>query len=62
MKLLIMQSSPTPHYFLLLLYSTLFSNTLNLCFSLKVIDQVSHRYKTTGKILVSDKEVLPVLS
>jgi hypothetical protein len=32
--------------------STLFSNTLHLCFSLKVRDQVSHPYKTTGKIII----------
>jgi hypothetical protein len=32
--------------------STLFSNTLSLCPSLKVRDQVSHPYKTTGKIVV----------
>jgi hypothetical protein len=33
-----------------ILLSTLFSNTLNLCSSLIVRDQVSHPYKTTGKI------------
>jgi hypothetical protein len=32
--------------------STLFSNTLSLCSSLSVRDQVSHPYKTTGKITV----------
>jgi hypothetical protein len=32
--------------------STLFSNTVNLCSSLKVRDKVSHPYKTTGKIIV----------
>ena len=32
--------------------STLFSNTLSLRSSLSVSDQVSHPYKTTGKILV----------
>ena len=31
--------------------STLFSNTLSLLFSLSVSDQVSHPYKTTGKII-----------
>jgi hypothetical protein len=31
-----------------ILLSTLFSNTLNLCSSLNVRDQVSHPYKTTG--------------
>jgi hypothetical protein len=32
--------------------STLFSETLSLCSSLKVRDQVSHPYRTTGKITV----------
>jgi hypothetical protein len=32
------------------LHSTLFSNTLSLCSSLNVRDQVSHPYKTTGKV------------
>ncbi|PNF23232.1 hypothetical protein B7P43_G01124, partial [Cryptotermes secundus] len=32
--------------------NTLFSNTLSLCSSLNVRDQVSHPYRTTGKILV----------
>jgi hypothetical protein len=31
---------------------TLFSNTLSLCSSLNVRDQVSHSYKTTGRIMV----------
>jgi hypothetical protein len=31
---------------------TLFSNTLSLCSSLSVRDQVSHQYKTTGRIMV----------
>jgi hypothetical protein len=35
-----------------ILLSTLFSNTLSLCSSLNVRDQVSHPYKTTGKIIV----------
>jgi hypothetical protein len=35
-----------------ILLSTLFSNTLNLCSSLSVRDQVSHPYRTTGKIIV----------
>jgi uncharacterized membrane protein len=35
-----------------ILLSTLFSNTLNLCSSLKERDKVSHPYKTTGKIIV----------
>jgi hypothetical protein len=30
----------------------LFSNTLSLCSSLNVRDQVSHPYRTTGKIIV----------
>jgi hypothetical protein len=33
-----------------ILLSTLFSNTLSLCFSLSVRDQVSYPYKTTGKL------------
>jgi len=32
--------------------NTLFSDTLSLCSSLDVSDQVSHPYKTTGKIIV----------
>jgi hypothetical protein len=35
-----------------ILLSTLFSNTLSLCFSLNVRDQVSQSYRTTGKIIV----------
>jgi hypothetical protein len=35
-----------------ILLSTLFSNTFSLCSSLKVRDQVSHPYRTTGKIIV----------
>jgi hypothetical protein len=34
-----------------ILLSDLFSNTLSLFSSLNVSDQVSHPYKTTGKIL-----------
>jgi hypothetical protein len=34
------------------LLSTLFPNTLTLCSSLNVRVQVSHSYKTTGKIIV----------
>jgi hypothetical protein len=30
----------------------LFSNTLNLCFSLNVSARVPHPYKTEGKIIV----------
>ena len=33
-----------------ILLSTRFSNTLGLCFSLSVMDQVSHPYRTTGKV------------
>jgi len=36
----------------IILRSTLFSNPLSLCSSLIVSDQVSHPYKTTGKIIV----------
>ena len=35
-----------------ILFNTLTSNTLNLCSSLDVTDQVSHPYKTTSKIIV----------
>jgi hypothetical protein len=35
-----------------ILLRTLFSNTLSLCSSLSVTDQVSHPYKTTGRIMV----------
>jgi hypothetical protein len=35
-----------------MLLSTLFSNTLSLCFTLNVRHQVSHPYRTTGKIIV----------
>jgi hypothetical protein len=35
-----------------ILLSTLLSNTLSLCSSFNVRDQVSHPYKTTGKIIV----------
>ena len=35
-----------------ILFSTLFSNTLSLRSSLNVSDQVSHPYKTTGKIII----------
>ena len=36
-----------------ILLNTLFSNTLSLCSSLNVRNQVSHAYKTTGKIIVT---------
>jgi len=35
-----------------ILLSTLFSNTIIICSSLNVRDQVSHPYKTRGKIMV----------
>jgi len=35
-----------------ILLNTLFSNTLSLCSSLNVSDQVSHPYKTNDKIIV----------
>ena len=35
-----------------ILLSTLFSNTLSLCSTLIVSDQVSHPHKTTGNIIV----------
>ena len=35
-----------------ILLNTLFSNTLSLCSSLNVSNQVSHPYKTMGKIIV----------
>jgi hypothetical protein len=34
-----------------ILLSTLSANTLNLCSSLSMRDQVPHPYKTTGKIM-----------
>jgi hypothetical protein len=56
MKLLIMQSSPISRHFLPFRskYSPqhLFSNTINLCSSLSVRDQVSNPYRTTGKIMI----------
>jgi hypothetical protein len=54
MKLLIVQLTPLSSYVIPLWFKhslrTLFSNTLSLCSSLKVRDQVSHPYKTTGRI------------
>ena len=51
-----MQLSPLLCYLTLLgpniLLNTLFSNTLSLSYSLNASDQVSHKYKTTGKIIV----------
>jgi hypothetical protein len=51
-----MEFSPSPVTLSLfganILLNTLFSNTLSLCYSLDVRDQVSHPYRTTGKIIV----------
>ena len=51
-----MQSPPFPVTSFLLgpniLLNTMFWNTLNFLSSLNVSDQVSHPYKTTGKIIV----------
>jgi hypothetical protein len=56
LKLLIIQFSPTSLTYSLfgpnILLSTLFSDTLSLCSSLNVRNQVSHPYRTTGKIVV----------
>jgi hypothetical protein len=56
MKLFVMQLSPFSVTSSLfgpnILLSTLFSNTLSLCSSLKVRDQVSHPYTTTDNIMV----------
>jgi hypothetical protein len=53
MKLLIVQLFPLScHLGPNILLRTLFSNTLSLCSSLTVRDQVSHPYKTTGRIAV----------
>jgi hypothetical protein len=56
MKLLILQFSHTSSYssFFVpnILLSTLFSNSLSVCSSLNVRDQIWHPYKTTGKIIV----------
>jgi hypothetical protein len=48
------ESSPTsnPQAGPNILLITLFSNTLSLCSSLNVRDQVTHPYRTTGKIIV----------
>jgi hypothetical protein len=56
MKLLTVQFSPTSCHFIPLIpnipFSTLFSDTLNLCSSHNVRDQVSHQYKIAGKTVV----------
>ena len=44
----VISSLPGPNTLL----NTLFSNTLSLCSSLNISDQVSHPYKTTGKIII----------
>jgi len=54
-KFIIIQFSPRLIYLHLdpnIVLNTLFSETLSLCSSLKVTDQVSHPYNTTGKITV----------
>jgi hypothetical protein len=50
MKLFIMQFSLFPCHLFdpNILLSTLFSNTLSLCSSLNIRDQVSHAYRTSG--------------
>jgi hypothetical protein len=54
-KFIIVQFSPRPIFSLLgpnILLNTLSSETVSLCSSLKVRDQVSHPYSTTGKITI----------
>jgi hypothetical protein len=54
-KIIITQISPVSDYFLLgtdILLRTLFLNTLNVCSSLSVRDEVSNSRNTTGKIIV----------
>jgi hypothetical protein len=54
MKFLIVQFSPTAYYLIRLRSnSTLFSNTLVLCISLNIRDQVSRSYKITVRMIVS---------
>jgi hypothetical protein len=55
MKLLVMQFFHPPVTSSLFgpnILSILFANALSLCSSLNVKDQVSHTYRTTGKIIV----------
>jgi hypothetical protein len=56
MKLLIMQFSlpsvASSFFGSNILLNTLFPNTLSLCSSLKIRDQISHPYRTTGKIIL----------
>jgi hypothetical protein len=65
MKLIIVQPSEASCCFSVLgpniPSSTLFSNILNLCSSHSVRGQVSHPYKTTGKIIVLYILVLKIL-
>jgi hypothetical protein len=44
-----------------ILLNNLFSNTLSLCSSLNVRDQVSHPCRTTGKIIVLNTLIFKVL-
>jgi len=50
-----MQSPPFPRYLVplgpIILLNTMFSNTLSFLSSRRANDQVSHPYKTTGKII-----------
>jgi hypothetical protein len=55
MKLLFMQFSATSCHFIPIcpnILNTLLSNTRSLCSSLNVSDQVSHPYRTAGRIVV----------
>ena len=45
----------------LIVFSILFSNTLTLCSSLSVRNQVSHPYETTGRVLILYILILTVL-
>jgi hypothetical protein len=54
-------SNPTSLHLLSVQMSTLFSNTLSLCSSLNIRDQVSHSYRTTGEIIVTYIPVLKFL-
>jgi hypothetical protein len=56
MKLFIVQLPPFSCYFIPfwsnVLLRIVFSNTLNLCSSLNARNQISHPYKTTGRIMI----------
>jgi hypothetical protein len=56
MKVLIVHLPPFPRHLIALKFKyssqNLVLNTLSLCSSLSVRDQVSHPYKTTGRIMV----------